>query len=297
MTTIRPATAHDLAEIQHIFYLNEIQGAADPPPPPTGIPLLYQHIVQTGTLYVAEQDGRIYGYAGAITRGNITYLTDLFVHPEVQSSHLGTTLLQHALPPIEQSIRCTMSSTDYRALALYIRTGMQPQWPHFNLRLTQPAQDARWQSPIEISEVEENDADAVVQWDARIGGRMRPQEHLYWRQRQRAVPLWFRYQGQVIGYGYVRLGAGTLWYPNDCTIGPLGINAPEHATDCVLGAIGWALQHAAAVIRIDVPGPHPCLAPLLERGFHIVYVETFVSNASSPFFDANCYIASGSDLL
>jgi hypothetical protein len=51
------------------------------------------------------------------------------------------------------------------------------------------------------------------------------------------------------------------------------------------------------MIHIDVPGPHPCLAPLLERGFRIVYVETFVSQAASPFFDARRYIASGSDLL
>lgn len=297
MTIIRPATKDDLAEIRHIFYLNEMQGVDDPPPPPTGIPLLYQHIAQTGTLYVAENDGYVQGFAGKITRGTVTYLTDLFVHPEGQSSHLGKTLLQHILPPTDQQLRCTMSSTDYRALALYIRAGMQPQWPHFNLRLTQPVQDARWQSPIEMSEAGEQDVDELLQWDARIGGRMRPQEHHYWRQQQRAVPLWFRHQGQVIGYGYVRLGAGTLWFPDACTIGPVGVNAPEHATNCVLAAVNWALQHAAPVIRLDVPGPHPCLAPLLERGFHIVYVETFVSSTSTPFFDPHCYIASGSDLL
>jgi hypothetical protein len=50
-------------------------------------------------------------------------------------------------------------------------------------------------------------------------------------------------------------------------------------------------------VRIDVPGPHPALAPLLERGFQIVYVETFQSSAAAPFFDARCYIPSGSDLL
>ena len=297
MTVIRPATEDDLAEIQHIFYLNEMQGVADPPPPPAGMPPLYQHILQTGTLSVAEQDGYVQGYAGAITRGSVTYLTDLFVHPERQSSHLGKTLLQQVLPAVDQQTRCTMSSTDYRALALYIRSGMQPQWPHFNLRLSQPVLDARWQSAVEISEVGEHEIDELLQWDSRIGGRLRPQEHLYWRQRQRAVPLWFRHQGQIIGYGYVRLGAGTLWFPDACTIGPMGVNVPEHATDCVLAAVGWALQHAASVIRIDVPGPHPCLAPLLERGFHIVYVETFVSNTPTPFFDPHCYIASGSDLL
>ena len=38
-------------------------------------------------------------------------------------------------------------------------------------------------------------------------------------------------------------------------------------------------------------------APLLERGFQIVYVETFQSSAATPFFDTRGYIPSGSDLL
>ncbi len=296
MTTIRPATENDLAAMQHIFYLNEAQEGAKPPPLPADAPSTLRHVIKTGTAFVAEQNGQVIGHSAAITRGSITYLTDLFVHPAMQSSHVGKALLQHALPADTPLTRCTCSSTDHRAIALYIRAGIQPQWPHFNLRLNDPVRDARWQSPIETREASADLAEIEL-WDTRLSGRNRPQEHAFWRQEQRGVPLWFYDRDEAIGYGYVRLGAGTLWFPNACTIGPLGVNSPERATDCVLAAVDWAMRHASEVIRIDIPGPHPSLAPLLERGFHIVYVETFLSQATSPFFDARCYIASGSDLL
>jgi hypothetical protein len=67
------------------------------------------------------------------------------------------------------------------------------------------------------------------------------------------------------------------------------------AAACVLAAMCWA-RARADVLLIDVPGPHPCLAPLLDAGFRIAYVETFVSTARTPFFDARCYVASGSNL-
>jgi hypothetical protein len=148
---------------------------------------------------------------------------------------------------------------------------------------------------IEIIEADPGDP-ALVRWDAQISGRLRPVDHLYWVREQRAVPLWFRQQGQIVGYAYIRLGAGTLRYPQACTLGPIGVSAPQNATDCVLASVNWVLQRAE-VLRIDVPGPHPCLATLLERGFRITYVDTFVSTTDTPFFDAQCYIASGGDLL
>ncbi|GHO98238.1 hypothetical protein KSF_082860 [Reticulibacter mediterranei] len=295
MITIRPAMEHDMVEMYHVYYLNEIQENDDPPPLPAITPPALKHIIETGTASVAEQDGKVIGYAAAISRGSIAFLTDLFVHPAMQSSHVGMALLQHTFSLDTPLIHCTFSSTDHRALALYIRAGMQPQWPHFNLRLTEPVRDGRWQSPIKIREAG-TDLVEFERWDARLSGRSRPQEHAFWRQQQRAVPLWFYDRDEIVGYGYVRLGAGTLRFPNACTIGPLGVNKPELAADCVLAAVDWALHHAE-VIRIDVPGPHLCLAPLLERGFRIVYVETFVSQAASPFFDARRYIASGSDLF
>ncbi len=293
MTIFRPAHETDLRAVYEVFYQNEVLDSPHPPSP-GDVPSYLRHVLQTGTMYVAEQDEKVLAFAGAITRGNIIFLTDLFVWPAHQSGQLGKTLL-HSVLPQDDRVHCTMSSSDPRALALYIRAGMRPQWPHFALRLEKPTHEMPLTPGMEIIEADPGDP-ALVHWDAQVSGRLRPVDHLYWVREQRAVPLWFRRQGQNVGYGYIRLGAGTLWDPQACTLGPIGASTPEDATACVLAAVNWALQQAE-VLHIDVPGPHPCLATLLERGFRITYVDTFVSTAGTPFFDARCYSASGGDLL
>jgi GNAT superfamily N-acetyltransferase len=294
MLSLRAAQETDLARMYYdVFYPNEVRGSADPPPPGE-IPPDLRHTLRTGTLCVAEIDGEVCAFAGAITRDRVVFLTDLFVRPDRQSSHLGKALLQHILPAGEQ-IRCTVSSSDLRALALYIRMGMQPQWPHFNLRLNGPLRMEGAATGIEIVPADPADPE-LARWDARISGRSRPLDHTYWVQSQQARPLWFRRHGATVGYGYVRLGAGTLWHPEACTIGPVGTATPDDAPGCVLAAVQWARDHAA-VLRIDVPAAHPSLAPLLDAGAIITYVETFVSTARTPFFDPRCYIASGSTLF
>ena len=293
MSIIRLAHENDLVQIYNIFYLNEVQGMEAPPPPGNIAPAL-RHILSTGTLYVAEQDNQIRAFTGAITRSTTTFLTDLFVHPEAQSTGLGRVLLQHILP-LDELIHCTMSSTDPRAQALYIRSGMQPQFPNFNLQWDGSSSKKLPNSHVVAVEADPADP-ALLQWDTEISGRARPIEHAFWVKEQQALPLWFLYNRKTIGYGYIRLHTGNLWYPEICTVGPLGVDAAENATDCILADIHWARKWAK-LIRIDVPGHYSCLATLLDCGFHISYVELFVASTSIPFFDAQRYISSGSDLL
>lgn len=294
MVTFRPAREEDLMQASEVVYENDIRDDPAPPAFPGRSPTLL-HIFQTGTVYIAEEHGRILAFAAAITRDKVTFLTDLFVLPNQQSSRLGQTLLQQIMPVTEDGIRCTMSSTDPRALALYIRSGMHPQWPNFCLRLDEAAPLEKLDTDVEIVEATPDDP-ALIKWDAEVSGRWRPQEHAYWMGEQQAVPFWFRRGTQTVGYGYVRLGAGTLWFPDACVVGPIGARTPADATACVLAAVRWASRRAET-LRIDVPGPHPCLAPLLEARFRITYVETHLSSQNVSFFDPRCYIASGSDLL
>ncbi len=299
MITYRPATEHDLDPAYNIYYQNELLEAETPPSPPAIASLELRHVLATGTMYIAEEDGQILGFASAITRGTVTFLTDLFVLPTLQSGGMGKKLLSYVLPQ-DGLIHCTMTSTDPRAQALYIRAGMRPQYPNFNLRwqhstlADQPGNDFA-DPDIQVIEGDATDP-AIVQWDTRISGRERAADHQFWVTQQQAVPLWFNRRDVTLGYAYVRLGVKTLWFPQLCVLGPIGVSAPEDAAVCVLAAVQWAQKHAD-VIRIDVPGPHPCLAPLLERRSRIVYVEQFVSSAHAPFFDARCYIPSGSDRL
>jgi len=293
VTIFRPAEEAELQSVFEVFYQNEL---LDNPqlPLPGDIPPYLSHVLQTGTLYVAEEDGKILAFAGAITRGNISFLTDLFVLPSSQSGKLGKTLLQTVLPQ-DTLIHCTLSSSDPRALALYIRAGMRPLWPHFALRLDKPTHAWSLAPDMEIIEADSSDPE-LLRWDAHACGRPRPEDLQFWVREEGSVPLWFRRQGQVVGYGYVRFGAEAHANSQSCKLGPIGADTPEDATACVLAAVHWAIQRAVEV-HIDVPGPHPCLVALLERGFHIISFDTFVSSAVTPFFDARCYIASGGDLF
>jgi len=293
VTIFRPAEEAELQSVFEVFYQNEL---LDNPqlPLPGDIPPYLSHVLQTGLLYVAEEDGRILAFAGAITRGNISFLTDLFVLPSSQSGKLGKTLLQTVLPQ-DDLIHCTLSSSDPRALALYIRAGMRPQWPHFELRLKRPTH--AWQLALDMEIIEADSSDPeLLRWDAHVSGRPRPEDLQFWVLEEGSVPIWFRRRGQVVGYGYVRFDAEAHSNPQSCTLGPIGASTPEDATACVLASVHWAMQRAVEV-HIDVPGPHPCLTALLERGFHIHSFDTFVSSADTPFFDARCYIASGGDLF
>ena len=293
MADIRPAHEHDLRSVYAVFYQNHVQDSSHPPAMGE-IPSYLQHVLHTGTMYVAEQDGEVLGFAGAITRGEVAFLTDLFIKPTQQSNQLGKTLLRAVLPQ-NTSIRCTESSSDPRALALYIREGMRPQWPFFALQLQKLMRAMPSVHDVEVVEADANDPE-LIRWDAQLSGRIRLDDSQFWIQKQRAIPLWFRRQKQIIGYGYVRLGDGTLEYPEACILGPIGVSNPADAVASVLATVHFALLKAN-VLLINVPGPHPSLAVLLESGFRIADVDTFMSSATSPFFDARCYIASGGDLL
>ncbi len=288
--TIRPATEYDLSGIFDIFYQNEMRGVANPPPRGAPPPWL-AHTLATGVLMVAERAGKLHGFAGVTTRSGIAFLTDLFVRPDVQSGGIGRALLRAILPG-DALATCTLASSDPRALALYIRAGMLPQWPNYwllgdstSLRLAA--------SDIEIVEASPDDGE-LLRWDREIAGRDRPQDYRFWVREQGGVPLWFRRGATTIGYGYARHNASIICHPQALTLGPLGARTPGDALACTLAAVRWG-QERASLLRLALPGPHPALRSLLEAGMRITDFDTFVSTAQEPIFDPQCYLSTGGE--
>lgn len=289
----RPASAADLPAIDDIYYQSEMRGVTAPPPPRAIAGLRY--ILATGNLVVAERDGEIIGFAGRVVRGDVAYLTDLFVREEQQSGRVGQALLAAALPH-DTLIRCTLASVDFRAHALYVRDGMRPRWPNYWLHGV--AGDLGELPTSDLTTIEANFADpALLAWDTEVSGRSRPGDHAYWRDVCGATPLWFRRGGETVGYGVVSTrGSSSLWYPDAFTLGPIGARRAEDAAACVCATVAWA-RARGVVLRLALPGAHPALAPLLAAGFRIVYVETFLSTAETPFFDPERYTPSGDLVL
>jgi len=293
VTHIRPARESDLPQVFDIFYVHEV--GDEPRPPPKGDVLpAFRHELTTGSMVVGDEGGRILGFATVMARGHTTYLSELFVRPVAQSSGLGTALLRWVFPPSTGGhVRFTVSSTDFRAVSLYIRAGLRPQWPNFLLQADAPAPERLPDTDVEVLEALLADRD-MARWDAEIGGRPRAVDHEYWVHVEGGVPLWFGRGGEVLGYGYVRPGVRSLWHPNLTVVGPVGARKEADAVACVSAAVRWASARSQTIC-IDVPGPHPSLAPLLEARFRITYVETFL--ADGPLFDPRLYVGSGDWLL
>jgi GNAT superfamily N-acetyltransferase len=279
--SIRAATVQDLAETV---------GEADPPPLGQPHPWL-RHVLRAGTLLVAERDGAVIGFAGVIARGELVFLTDLFVAPQTQSHGVGAALLGAILPRDGRTL-ATIGSSDPRAQALYIRAGMTPEWPDFQIWVERE----RWCPPeldlhgVEMVIAAPLEADLLA-FDAEIGGRQRPEEHRYWLEDCAGTPFWFQREGRRVGYGYVRLAPETPLQPADtAVVGPIGVRDAEDAPACVLAAVAWTLERASRAWLL-VPGPHPALRPLLHAGGMIEYVETFLCSAP-PCVDATRYLPS-----
>ncbi len=290
--TIRPATAADLPEVNAIYYDNEVDEESDFAPERREL-ACFAHELETGTMLVAERAGKPLGFASSIRRGEVTFLTELFIRPGRQSSGMGRALLRGVLPV--EGIRCTLSSRDFRALGLYTRAGMRPLWPNIWLRAKADKIGELPGDDVEVEEARPEDAELAA-WDERISGRARPQDAAYWLRECAAVPVWFRRGGQTLGYAYIQMRSSfSLWMPDACFIGPLGVQDTEEAAACAGAAARWVRARTPSV-RMAVPGPNGALGPLLEAGFRIVYVETFCSSAPEPFFDPRRYLASGDAL-
>jgi GNAT superfamily N-acetyltransferase len=287
---IRLATAEDLPAVHAIWYANEVAG--DPnPPPPTGVLSTLRHMLATGDLLVAEREGAIAGFAGLIRRGRLAFLTDLFVRPDIQSAGIGGALLGRILPRQGYTL-ATLSSRDFRALALYVRTGMRPRWPNFWLR-AESSHIGKLPGDVQMRAAEPGDPE-LTRWDAEVSGRERPDDLAYWERDRAAAPFWFERAGRRVGYGYVQQGSEeSLWFPEAYTIGPVGAASPDDARGCVVAAVAWARERSP-LVRLGVPGPHPALPVLLDAGFRITDIETFLTSDSVGVPDVTRHLPSGS---
>jgi hypothetical protein len=89
--------------------------------------LLWEHLSNTCDQYwLAENDTReVIGYARSIVRGDHRELTEFFVVPGQQSAGIGKELIVRAFPN-DMPHRSIIATTDFRALARYLKSGVYP---------------------------------------------------------------------------------------------------------------------------------------------------------------------------
>lgn len=163
---------------------------------------LYEHLANTAQQsWLAKQNDQIVGFSRSILRDGVRELTELFVKPGTQSSGLGRELIQRAFPANESERRFIIATADFRAQALYLKSGVFPRFPIYYFG-RQPEQ-VPYDSDLRFVPLVNNpetlallaDIDAAV-----IGFRRNADQQ--WLLADRRGFLYVRH-GRPVGYGYV----------------------------------------------------------------------------------------------
>jgi len=229
-----------------VFYeaddeLNIRRGLPRTPRNPMPLLRLFDHIVQGSPQrgWLAEHEGRVLGFGIAAQRGDMTFLSFLFVRPDAQASGIGRALLERA-----------MANSTYRAVsigaiqpisaALYAQYGMVPRVPLFMFsgKAARPLRALPAGMEIGPATIED-----VADLDQEVTGLTRPNDHAAWARWDRQRLGLFR-SGNLVGYGYVQ-SVGRL--------GPVVVSESEH----LLPLVGALMERIPGVETwlLNVPGP------------------------------------------
>jgi GNAT superfamily N-acetyltransferase len=261
---VRPATETDAPAITRILEANDEPVTwPDVPRPPYVEHLLTRPRMR---IVVGELDGSVAGVAGTIEFGgpDTRFLSDLYVDPAKQSRGLGSAMLDAAFEGADT--RMTFSSRDPRALGAYIRHRMRPRWPLLYLELA-----AGLLGPHEhVVEVRPADVAETARRSLAWTGIDRSVDFAFYGRLPEAAGFVVVIDGADAAIGWARR---ELAPPEGRWLDHASI-APD--ADPVRAA--FAVLRAAAAgqrLGVAVPGLHPAVAPLLERGVLIGGQDTF----------------------
>ena len=177
---------------------------------------MFVHLARTADqFWVAEQDGRLVGYARAIRRGPVQELTEFFVLPDCQSAGMGGELLQRAFPRGDEQYRVIVATLDERAMVRYLKAGVYPRFP---LKTFSKSPEPCSLDPDIVAqpmEGSQSETEVLNEIDLQVLGHTRQQDHTWIRSRR--LGYIYRRQGEAVGYGYLGRNNGpfALLYPGD----------------------------------------------------------------------------------
>jgi GNAT superfamily N-acetyltransferase len=241
---------------------------------------LFDHLAETADewwMATDEGSGRAVGYARSILRDGVRELTEFFVLPEMQAGGVGRELLARAFPSEGARHRAIVATTDARAIARYLRTGLGARLPLVGWEGV--PRDARLDTDLVREPIDGEDPplEALATIDRHILGFRRDEEHR-WLAGQRSGWL-YRRQDAVVGYAY---------HPTKPLWG--GPYAALEATDLpVLIADAEAAAAAAGhtTVTFDLAlTARPAIDHLLGRGFRVdPFMMLFFSDGPVELFD------------
>ncbi len=217
-------------------------GQGEIPPEVNPIVRLFTHLRATDPerFVVASQgaDGRVVGFASAISRDRIWYLSMLFVLPEHQGAGVGRRLLAKVLPVDGAIARATATdSAQPISNALYATYGIAPRMPLFNLTGLPERPEAFGTLPSGVVPTSfdslvagRRDGDghrrlaaAVDDLDREVLGAAHAMDHRFLRTENRWGWLYHGPDGNPLGYGYAGEAGrlGPIAARDDALIAPI----------------------------------------------------------------------------
>ena len=221
--------------------------------------------------WLAQEDGRVVGYARSTLRDGIRQLTEFFVRPGVQSAGIGRDLLARVFGTEGARGRILLATQDTRALARYLKAGMLARFPVYHF--SRPRRDAPYTGDLKPSQItsDQYGLGALASIDREVLGFRRDADHRWLLSNRRGF-IYLR-NGSPVGYGYVGLYQGPF-----ASLDP--------------GAMGSMLAHAESVADAEEFGVEAplingaALQYLFEHGFRMdPFANYFLSDVEIGKFD------------
>ncbi len=310
--TLRPATPADLPACAAIWRdsINDYTRRLNQPDIPDdlgSILRLYEHLrnADPDGFVVAEGRGAgeapsVVGFASAIRRPPVWFLSMLFVLPGVQASGIGRMLLGEVMPPAGAMTLATCTDTAQPiSNGLYASLGIVPRLPLFRLVGLPDRLEALSPLPNGVRAVRFDelglgrgplsDADLATELatiDGEVVGFEHPQDHGFITTEGRIGFLFIDGGGRAVGYGYASEAGrvGPVAVRDSALLAP----AVAHIVTAIepRGAFGVWLPGAAGDATVE----------LLRAGFRIEGFPCLVC-WNRPFADFSRYIPISPGLL
>jgi GNAT superfamily N-acetyltransferase len=140
----------------------------------------WRHLLGTGACFLAE-DPEPAGFATAVIRDGVWFLSHLWVVPERQGRGIGSVLVDEALAwGRGSSAFSVVASPDPAAQVVYLRRSMYPVWAQYEF--TGPGGG---EPPPGFGPLEEADVSWVSDLDREARGMARPEDHRFFQEAAR----------------------------------------------------------------------------------------------------------------
>ncbi len=297
--TFRPMVGSDLGATRYVTHeamdaLDRSQGVAPQPWIPAD-PWTQRHLLQTDPdgAWVAELNGVVVGYSMALLRGDIWYLSQLFVQPDQHGHGIGRELLRRAQAyGRERGARvfAVVATTSPVAHGLYMRAGMFAIGVGYRMIGQLAPLEGLPPSSDEITTADAH-IGAIAALDREVFGAERRKDHaIYLDSTKGAAQTSFALlrNGELRGYCYAFADGGF--------IAPMATYEPAEQLPLLGAAAAWLSQHGVSTGNIFVLSQnHTVMNALLDAGWRSQRWSFLLTSA--PFAKFDRYHPAGASLL